>query len=148
MAGSNPKELLIRFVGHYDPAIQALFQRFAADIPLEVIGFQPYETSLRYQVKSDLLLLIVNIDEKEGGSQIMTGKFFEYVGAGRPIFALVPEGALKKAIAEGRFGVAAPRKMSLKLRPPLKTSMTRGSPKGDWTSLPIQVSGTHSVAGG
>lgn len=106
----DPKELLIQFVGHYDPAIQALFQRFAADIPLEVLGFQPYETSLRYQVKSDLLLLIVNIDEKEGGSQIMTGKFFEYVGAGRPIFALVPEGTLKWVITKGRFGMAAPQK--------------------------------------
>ena len=60
----DPKELLIRFVGHYDPAIQALFQRFAADIPLEVLGFQPYETSLRYQIESDMLLLIVNVAQK------------------------------------------------------------------------------------
>ena len=97
-------DLLIRFVGHFDPSALALFRRYSVDLPLEIIGFQPYETCLKLQVDSELLLLIVNISGDEGGSQTMTGKFFEYVGAQRPIFALVPEGPLKRTIVEGRFG--------------------------------------------
>ncbi len=40
----------------------------------------------------------------------MTGKFFEYVGANRPILALVPNGPLKETILEGGFGTVAPPK--------------------------------------
>jgi hypothetical protein len=57
-----------------------------------------------------LLLLIVNIEEHEGGAQTMTGKFFEYLGASRPILALIPDGPLKKLIVNGRFGTATPPK--------------------------------------
>lgn len=97
-------DLLIRFVGHYNPVTLSLFRRYSNDLPIEITGFQPYEKCLKLQVDSELLLLIVNISGDEGGSQTMTGKFFEYVGAQRPIFALVPEGPLKRAIVEGRFG--------------------------------------------
>jgi glycosyltransferase involved in cell wall biosynthesis len=97
-------DLRIRFVGHFDPSALALFRRYSTDLPLEITGFKPHETCLRLQVDSELLLLIVNISRDEGGNQTMTGKFFEYVGAQRPIFALVPEGPLKRTIVEGRFG--------------------------------------------
>ena len=40
----------------------------------------------------------------------MTGKFYEYIGAQRPIFALVPDGPLKETINRGRFGFTAPPK--------------------------------------
>jgi glycosyltransferase involved in cell wall biosynthesis len=100
----EPGDLLIRFVGHFDSPTLALFQRYSNDLPIEIIGFQPYERCLYFQKNSDLLLLIVNISTAEGGSQTMTGKFFEYVGARRPIFALVPAGPLNNIIAEGRLG--------------------------------------------
>ena len=89
-----------------------MFRRYAGDLPLDIIGFQPHEVCLNLQSDSDLLLLVVNITAEEGGSQTMTGKFFEYLGAQRPIFALVPEGPLKKTITDGRFGFAVPPKDS------------------------------------
>jgi hypothetical protein len=79
-------------------------------MPIEIQGFQPYEKSLWHQVNSDLLLLIVSTDSKAGINQTMTGKFFEYIGAQRPIFALVPDGPLKETINRGRFGITAPPK--------------------------------------
>ena len=97
-------DLLIRFVGHYNPVTLSLFRRYSNDLPMEITGFQPYEKCLYFMEITDLLLLIVNISVDEGGSQTMTGKFFEYIGARRPIFALVPDGPLKNIIAEGRFG--------------------------------------------
>ena len=106
----DSSDLMIRFIGHYDPHILEVFHRYANNLPLDIVGFQPQETCLRMQKDADLLLLIVNIADNEGGSQTMTGKFFEYIGAERPIFALVPDGPLKSVILSGRFGfVAAPR---------------------------------------
>ena len=104
----EPSEILIRFIGYYDHKTQSLFNRFASLIPIEILEFQPYVEALSHQVNSDLLLLIVNIEEHEGGAQTMTGKFFEYVGARRPILALVPNGPLKSIIKEGRLGTIAP----------------------------------------
>ena len=106
----DASDLLIRFIGYFDKRTHTIFQRFMPKIPIEILDFQPYEKSLLYQVNSDLLLLIVSMDGREGGSQTMTGKFFEYIGAKRPIFALVPDGPLKETIINGCFGIAAPAK--------------------------------------
>jgi glycosyltransferase involved in cell wall biosynthesis len=106
----DASDLLIRFIGYFDQRTHTIFQRFMPKIPMEIIDFQPYEKSLWYQVNSDLLLLIVSIEGREGGSQTMTGKFFEYIGAKRPIFAVVPDGPLKKTIKKGCFGIVVPPK--------------------------------------
>jgi hypothetical protein len=106
----DPQDLLIRFVGYFDEAVLAIFKKYNEQLPLQVIEFQPYEKTLAYQVSSDLLLLIVSVDAEQGGGQIFTGKFFEYIGAQKPIFALVPDGPLKAIIEKGRFGVVAPPK--------------------------------------
>jgi len=100
------------FMGRRSPEffLKAVRNKYKSYFPIEVLGFQPYTEALRYQVNSILLLLIVNIEEDEGGSQIMTGKFFEYLGANRPILALVPRGDLKNLIIKGRFGVTALQK--------------------------------------
>jgi glycosyltransferase involved in cell wall biosynthesis len=104
----DPAKLKLQFVGHYDSPTLELFKRFQNKIPIEVIDFLPYRESLNMLIRSTLLLLIVNITEVEGGAQTMTGKFFDYVGAKRPIFGLVPEGPLKNIIQNGGFGFVAP----------------------------------------
>ena len=103
-------DILIRFIGHFDNSTLELFKKFSTYLPIEVLPFLPHTETLRYQISSDLLLLIVNVDASEGGSQIMTGKFFEYIGSRRPIFALVPDGPLKQIIERGRFGYTVPQK--------------------------------------
>jgi glycosyltransferase involved in cell wall biosynthesis len=103
-------DILIRFVGHFDEKTLEIFNKFSSLLSIEVLKFQPYVETLRHQVNSHLLLLIVNIEGHEGGAQTMTGKFFEYIGAARPIFALVPEGPLKHIINQGQFGFTTPPK--------------------------------------
>lgn len=108
-AGSvEPSDLRICFAGYFDSSTDQILKEFAGQLPLEVKGFQPFSESLRLQMESDLLLLIVTVAPGEDGSQMYTGKFFEYVGARRPIFALAPPGPLKQTIEDGRFGVVAP----------------------------------------
>ena len=103
-------DILIRFVGHFNEKTLTLFNQFSSLLSIEVLNFKPYIEALQHQVDSDLLLVIVNIEDHEGGTQTMTGKFFEYLGAARPILALVPEGPLKQIIKQGQFGLATPPK--------------------------------------
>jgi glycosyltransferase involved in cell wall biosynthesis len=106
----DPFDLKIKFLGHYDEPIRDMLQSYSKRIPVEILNFQPYEKTLRLQSESDVLLLIVSFDEREKGQQTMTGKFFEYIGARQPLFALVPEGPLKDLIQKGNFGIVAPPK--------------------------------------
>ena len=106
----DPADLRLRFIGHYDDNVHRMFQHYSRQMPIEVFEFQPYEKALWHQMNSDLLLLIVSMDASEGGNQTMTGKFFEYIGAQRPIFALAPDGPLKDTIIKGQFGLVAPPK--------------------------------------
>ena len=107
----DPNDLRLRFIGDFDENVQHIFNRFSKQIPIEIEDFQPYEKALYHQANSDLLLLIVSTDtKKEGANQTMTGKFFEYIGAQRPIFALVPGGPLKVTIDKGGFGISVPPK--------------------------------------
>lgn len=108
-------DILIRFVGHFDENTLSKIRQFSSLISIDILEFQPYAEALRYQLDSNLLLLIVNIEEHEGGSQTMTGKFFEYLGAGKPILALVPNGPLRKIIVKGRFGTVTPPKDVVKI---------------------------------
>jgi glycosyltransferase involved in cell wall biosynthesis len=106
----DASDLLIRFIGFFDEKRLAIIRNFRPVVPIEILDFQPYRQSLQSQINADLLLLVVSLTESEGGSQIFTGKFFEYIGAKKPIFALVPEGPLKETIENGRFGYTAPPK--------------------------------------
>ena len=103
-------DILIRFIGFFDENRLNIIRNFSSILPIELLDFQPYRQSLQSQINADLLLLIVSLNENEGGSQIYTGKFFEYIGAGKPILALVPEGPLKDTIIKGRFGYTTPPK--------------------------------------
>jgi hypothetical protein len=106
----NTQDLLIRFVGYFDEPVLAIFRNYTKQLPLQIIQYQPYEKTIAYQLSSDLLLLIVSVNAKQGGGQILTGKLFEYIGARKPIFALAPEGPLKSIIKKGRFGTVTPPK--------------------------------------
>ncbi|MFZ5573406.1 MAG: glycosyltransferase family 4 protein [Thermodesulfobacteriota bacterium] len=104
----DPRDIHVRFIGHYDEGVCSLIRSHATAFEAQIISHQPYDKALAYQADSDLLLLVNSIDKDQGGDQIFTGKFFEYLGAMRPIFALTPDGPLKETIEKGRFGVVVP----------------------------------------
>ena len=71
---------------------------------VEITGHVPHRKSIEFQLESDLLLLMIS--PCPGSKSTLTGKLFEYIGARRPILALVPDGEAKDLIVKERLGVA------------------------------------------
>lgn len=64
------------------------------------------DQSLRYQVESDLLLLVESGEDTQWARGNPTGKVYEYLGAGRPILALVnQEGVAADIVRKMNTGV-------------------------------------------
>ena len=84
---------------------------------LDVVAFRdslPHAECVRLQLSSHVLLLIE--DESRRGGLIYPAKVFEYAASGRPILALVPEGAASRFVTTLKAGVVtspgAPRQIS------------------------------------
>lgn len=100
-------DIHIRFIGEFSHYDKELFSDDEIKDVIEIIEYVPYEKSLAYQINSDVNLLIISVSKKEGGDQIFTGKIFEYIGAGKPIFGLVPDGIAKDLILTEKLGIVA-----------------------------------------
>lgn len=92
----------ILMVGQFSEEHLLLFRRFPYNKVLKVVGEVPYRKALEFQALSDVNLLI--LDELER-ADVVTGKIFEYMRAGRPILAIVPQGEAKRIIMEGNLGI-------------------------------------------
>ncbi|HSK41403.1 MAG TPA: glycosyltransferase [Arenibaculum sp.] len=94
------------FYGGVSPEIRARYDEILArhDLAGQVrfAGDVPHAEAKAAQVNADYLLLIVDTGETSDG--VIPGKLFEYVAAGRPIFALTDPGATATIIRRGRLG--------------------------------------------
>lgn len=94
----------VYFVG----SIYASHTRFIDELGLgdvvQVCGVLPHQQAVQYQVTADALLLVVG--KGAGSDVVLTGKIFEYLGAGRPILGLVPlDGPAADLIRRSATGV-------------------------------------------
>jgi glycosyltransferase involved in cell wall biosynthesis len=80
------QRLAVDFYGHDDPALRALLERYGVADCVKLYGFVPYTGSIAAQRSADVLLYLDWTDAR--GEGMLTGKLFEYLGAGRPILAL------------------------------------------------------------
>jgi len=83
-------ELRIRFVGNVPDEILRLFELKNLTPLVEVLGYIPHERAVAEMVNASLLLLA--IPDSPDNKGIVTGKFFEYLAARRPILAIGPKG--------------------------------------------------------
>ncbi len=71
----------------------------------EIIPYVTHRECLSYLLSTDVSLLI--IDDSPLNSGILTGKLFEYIGAGKLILALAPEGEATDLIRNNNLGLVA-----------------------------------------
>lgn len=98
-------DLQFNIVGERDSFVGDLVRRYGMEDVTTFTGFVPHGESLRHQVSSSLLLLVLHREMANPG--VTTGKLYEYLGSGTPILAIVPphfEAA--RIINETRAGVS------------------------------------------
>lgn len=107
MCGENPKfkkDLRIRLAGKVDKEVLESIESNNLQDNLENLGYLPHTTIPRFQQCGWALLLPLR-NEPESKA-ILTGKFFEYLAAGRPVVAFGPkDGEMAKVLGETRSGV-------------------------------------------
>ena len=123
-------KLVIRFVGKVPPVIVQKFN--SAGILTDSVGYVDHSESIDYLFRSDILLMVVPRVKNNRG--IITGKFFEYLAAQKPVLAIGPtDGDLARLIGEtncGRlFGYEDSEGIEKFIREQLINPLTGGKPE-------------------
>jgi glycosyltransferase involved in cell wall biosynthesis len=98
-------ELQLQFIGRFGAEVHAMLDHPVLKPAIVVRDYMPHAESVRHLFQSDALLMIV--DDFKGNEEIVPGKVFEYMGSGRPIITLAPEGAVTRVIEQTRSGRCA-----------------------------------------
>lgn len=97
------RDLRITFVGVVDSQSKNLIDGLRLAQWVKTVGYMSHQESVRYLLAADVLLLIA----KEHRS-IVTGKIFEYIGARKPVLALVvPDGEAAWLLQKAGSGILA-----------------------------------------
>lgn len=86
------RDLHLTFAGKTDPEILAAIREAGLERHLTDLGYVPHHEANSLQKVADLLLLPLREEPEAAG--ILTGKYFEYLAAGRPIAAFGPHGSV------------------------------------------------------
>lgn len=100
------KDIEIKFIGHFTEGIKEKVDDILKNTGFKVnyLGYLPHKLCLQHLLGSSLLFLIVA--KGEGDKNVYSGKIFEYIASGTPIFALVPkEGAAARLIKRTNTGI-------------------------------------------
>ena len=96
-------DLEIKLVGKLDITIIDDIENNGLDSFVKRLDYLPHDEVLKVQAQSQLLLLVINNTENAKG--ILTGKFFEYLAAGRPVLCIGPvDGDVAEIINETNSG--------------------------------------------
>ncbi|MFN0159103.1 MAG: glycosyltransferase family 4 protein [Bacteroidota bacterium] len=90
------------FVGHFREENMKTVERLGLQDVVRVVNYVPHRECIQFLLSSDVLWMIAGDDL---GSP---GKVYEYIGAGRPILACVPDGFMRSTILEAGGTVVEP----------------------------------------
>ncbi len=91
-------DLEFHFVGIMDKRYQKMIKKFKLELIVKVYGYMEHSEAVRKVASSDVLWFMIG--RKPNIDAILPGKLFEYVGARKPIFGSVPDGAAKLVLEE------------------------------------------------
>jgi glycosyltransferase involved in cell wall biosynthesis len=98
------KDLELKLVGKLDISVLDSIGKHGLKKFLNKIDYLSHSEIIRLQQESQVLLLLINNSKNAKG--ILTGKFFEYMAARRPIVCIGPaDGDAAKILAETNSGV-------------------------------------------
>lgn len=101
----DPARIRLQFIGRFGAEVRAMFDHPVLDGSIVVHEYMAHAASVRHLFQSDALLMVV--DDFTGNEEIVPGKVYEYIGSGRPVIALAPEGAVTRVIEETASGRCA-----------------------------------------
>ena len=104
-------KIQVVFAGPTNKQTENIVKELELENVVKIIGYIPHRTSLKLMVNSDVLLLIIATEEvfdEKTGSLMIPGKIFEYLGAKKPILALIPRGAAADLIRSTNTGIIVP----------------------------------------
>lgn len=81
-------DLKIKLIGNVDVFVRESLQANELMDKLEILPYLPHEEVVKEQMRTQVLLLLIN--RTPNAHLILTGKLFEYMGAGRPIIGIGP----------------------------------------------------------
>ena len=96
------KKFIFRFIGRMGDPLKLQIKESRVGHIFEFKSYMPHTRSIAHLKSTDYCLLI--IDDVPGSSAILTGKLFEYIGVGKPILALVPQGNAAELIEDLNLG--------------------------------------------
>lgn len=82
-------DLVVRLVGAADYAVNRSLEEANLGKWVQIVDYIPHQEAVGLLKESQVLLLLINDTPNAKG--ILTGKFFEYMNAGRPILAIGPK---------------------------------------------------------
>ncbi len=88
-----------------DHDMNRLIQKYGISEMVHVLGYLNHRRCLEKIMSSHLLLLIIPDSLSEG---MVTGKLFEYLASGKPIFAIAPQGEAARLIRKYERGFVVP----------------------------------------
>jgi len=104
-------KIQVLFAGPPNKQTADLVRELGLQNVVRLLGYISHQESLKLMVDSDVLLLIIAAEEsydEKMGSLMIPGKTFEYLGAKRPILALVPSGTTADLIRATKTGIITP----------------------------------------
>lgn len=99
-------DLEIKLVGKVDYFVTQSIEKYSLTSFVRKIDYLPHTAVIEEQLKSQVLLLLIN--NTPNAKSILTGKFFEYMAARRPILCIGPvDGDAAKIMRETNCGLVS-----------------------------------------
>lgn len=100
------EDLMIKLVGRVDFSVNNSIEQHGLSDYIEKIDYMPHADVIKVQQQSQVLLLLIN--NTPNSKSILTGKFFEYLVARRPIICIGPaDGDAAAILKETNSGIVA-----------------------------------------